>query len=240
MPNKLTAAMNVSPLHAARDEGRAMQDAALATPERCCQHGCSEHAVVRVLWPNGYPAPRPMCIDHAAFAVNVGQATGFHIHVEPITVHPMTAPDIARQAALIAALAMRSDNQAALLRQAEAALTHGLGLIVEFGDLNGFRNMTDEELGRAVISVAAEMSDALAARLNEPIYTTKDEMRSVLDDRDRLAALLALAEREMVKALRAARMDAHQIGTADIIAAALAAIRETNDMKADDVQAAQP
>lgn len=53
---------------------------------------------------------------------------------------------------------LRAEN--ARLRK---ALTHCLGIIVEFGDLNGFRNMTDEELGRSVWTVAKEAADALSA-----------------------------------------------------------------------------
>lgn len=42
------------------------------------------------------------------------------------------------------------------------ALEHALGLIVEFGDLNGFRNLSDAELGKAVVAVAEEARAALA------------------------------------------------------------------------------
>lgn len=41
------------------------------------------------------------------------------------------------------------------------ALTQALGLIVEFGDLNGFRNLSDDELGGAVKAVAQEAGLAL-------------------------------------------------------------------------------
>lgn len=47
------------------------------------------------------------------------------------------------------------------LERAERGLTWGLGLIVEFADLNGFRNMTDQELGASVQSVAVAVSEAL-------------------------------------------------------------------------------
>ena len=39
-------------------------------------------------------------------------------------------------------------------RGAERRLTQATGIIVEFGDLNGFRNASDEELGRAVLAMA--------------------------------------------------------------------------------------
>jgi DNA integrity scanning protein DisA with diadenylate cyclase activity len=55
-------------------------------------------------------------------------------------------------------------NEARLIAAAPdlyAALKHALGIIVEFGDLNGFRNMSDEELGRAVKGVAENAAAAL-------------------------------------------------------------------------------
>lgn len=42
------------------------------------------------------------------------------------------------------------------------ALQNALGIIVEFGDLNGFRNCSDEELGRLVKAVAVDAANALA------------------------------------------------------------------------------
>lgn len=48
------------------------------------------------------------------------------------------------------------------LRVAERALTSATGIIVEFGNLNGFRNLSDEELGRAVLGVAKQCADAMA------------------------------------------------------------------------------
>lgn len=47
------------------------------------------------------------------------------------------------------------------------ALTHALGVIVEFGDLNGFRNLTDAELGKAYLAVAKNASAALAKARGE-------------------------------------------------------------------------
>lgn len=37
------------------------------------------------------------------------------------------------------------------------ALKWSLGIIVEFGDLNGFRNVSDEELGKMVRAAAREI-----------------------------------------------------------------------------------
>ena len=54
------------------------------------------------------------------------------------------------------------------LEDADASLAQALGLIVEFGDLNGFRNLSNEELGRAVVCVAercAESRNAARAAL---------------------------------------------------------------------------
>ena len=47
------------------------------------------------------------------------------------------------------------------------ALTCALGVIVEMGNLNGFHTLTDEQLGRAVIEVAQQCSDALALARGE-------------------------------------------------------------------------
>lgn len=41
------------------------------------------------------------------------------------------------------------------------AATQALGIIVEFGDLNSFRNTSDAELGALVIAVAQELARAL-------------------------------------------------------------------------------
>lgn len=46
----------------------------------------------------------------------------------------------------------------ALVRAANQAL----GVIVEFGDLNGFRNLSDEELGKCVVGMAKSLANALA------------------------------------------------------------------------------
>lgn len=47
------------------------------------------------------------------------------------------------------------------LQETERRLTQALGIIVEFGDLNGFRNLSDQELGRAVIQMATAGSATL-------------------------------------------------------------------------------
>jgi hypothetical protein len=40
-------------------------------------------------------------------------------------------------------------------------LNQALGIIVEFGNLNGFRNMSDAELGKAVIGMAERIAEVL-------------------------------------------------------------------------------
>ena len=57
----------------------------------------------------------------------------------------------------------RADAAEALLVEAETVTKQALGMIVEFGDMNGFRNTTDEELGAAV----SGMAKRLAAFLTE-------------------------------------------------------------------------
>ena len=54
-------------------------------------------------------------------------------------------------------LAETAANEAELRR----CLTCALGVVVEFGDLNGFRNTTDQELGKLVIVVAEESATTL-------------------------------------------------------------------------------
>lgn len=49
-----------------------------------------------------------------------------------------------------------------VLEETTTCLNQCLGIIVEFGDLNGFRNLSDQDLGKAVIT----MSDAAAAQVN--------------------------------------------------------------------------
>jgi hypothetical protein len=41
------------------------------------------------------------------------------------------------------------------------ALKWSLGIIVEFGDLNGFRNLSDQELGKMVRKAAVEIATVL-------------------------------------------------------------------------------
>jgi hypothetical protein len=43
----------------------------------------------------------------------------------------------------------------------ETTLTQALGIIVEFGNLNGFRNMSNAELGKAVLGMAEHIADIL-------------------------------------------------------------------------------
>ena len=54
-----------------------------------------------------------------------------------------------------------------------AALKHALGVIVEVGDLNGFRNLTNEELGAVVIAVAKEASAVIAKAEIDPLPTVR-------------------------------------------------------------------
>lgn len=57
-----------------------------------------------------------------------------------------------------ATLMERSADEIQRLR---TTLNQALGIIVEFGNLNGFRNMTDAELGRAVVGMAERIADVL-------------------------------------------------------------------------------
>lgn len=61
------------------------------------------------------------------------------------------------------------------LVKAEQRLTQALGIIVEFGNLNGFRNLSDEELGRTVL----QMATACASTLDEvrAALTSKESSR---------------------------------------------------------------
>ncbi len=52
-----------------------------------------------------------------------------------------------------------------------------LAVIVEFGNLNGFRNLSDQELGALVTSVAKECAEALP-------FPTMDQQRRVNEARE--------------------------------------------------------
>jgi hypothetical protein len=75
-------------------------------------------------------------------------------------------------AALVERLERQLAEARATLTSGEATLTRALGVIVEFGDLNGFRNTTDADLGQLVKAVAVECSRTL------------DSMRFALDTGD--------------------------------------------------------
>ena len=47
------------------------------------------------------------------------------------------------------------------LRSGEKTFLQSLGIIVEFGDLNGFRNLSDEDLGKAVKINAIKLSETI-------------------------------------------------------------------------------
>ena len=47
------------------------------------------------------------------------------------------------------------------IERLRSTLNQALGIIVEFGDLNGFRNMSDAELGKAVISMPERIAEVL-------------------------------------------------------------------------------
>jgi hypothetical protein len=64
-------------------------------------------------------------------------------------------------AALVERLERQLAEARATLTSGEATLTRALGVIVEFGDLNGFRNTTDADLGQLVKAVAVECSRTL-------------------------------------------------------------------------------
>lgn len=57
------------------------------------------------------------------------------------------------------------------LSMSERCLTQALGIIVEFGDLNGFRNLSDQELGRTVTQMAETCAHVL------------DDLRQALEPR---------------------------------------------------------
>jgi hypothetical protein len=78
--------------------------------------------------------------------------------------HPVEKEDVRRR--LARALQAAEARLLAVEEESDLlywALKRALGVVVEFGDLNGFRNLTDEELGRTVIGVA----EAGAALLNK-------------------------------------------------------------------------
>lgn len=77
------------------------------------------------------------------------------------TFDPPTCIALLDAARAVPPLQVEVDRLREALTRAERGLTWGLGLIVEFADLNGFRNMTDQELGASVHSVAVAVSEAL-------------------------------------------------------------------------------
>ena len=83
-------------------------------------------------------------------------------------------------------LAEAAANEAELRR----CLTCALGVVVEFGDLNGFRNTTDQELGKLVIVVAEESATTLncpasaAAKRYEAMEAALQAAEEALTDMD--------------------------------------------------------
>ena len=83
-------------------------------------------------------------------------------------------------------LAETAANEAELRR----CLTCALGVVVEFGDLNGFRNTTDQELGKLVIVVAEESATTLncpasaAAKRYEAMEAALQAAEEALTDMD--------------------------------------------------------
>jgi hypothetical protein len=57
------------------------------------------------------------------------------------------------------ALAAQKEADAREIARLKKAATHALGLIVEFANLNGLRNMSDAELGMAVLGVVRELNE---------------------------------------------------------------------------------
>jgi hypothetical protein len=82
----------------------------------------------------------------------------------------------------LAPLLARIGELEAALAETKGALKQGLGIIVEFGDMNGFRNTTDEELGRLVKTVAEDIGHLLNKLEGRPYRA-----RSVLDQETRHA-----------------------------------------------------
>jgi hypothetical protein len=60
---------------------------------------------------------------------------------------------------LTEALAAQKEADAREIARLKKAATHALGLIVEFANLNGLRNMSDAELGMAVLGVVRELNE---------------------------------------------------------------------------------
>jgi hypothetical protein len=81
-----------------------------------------------------------------------------------------------------APLLARIGELEAALEETKGALKQGLGIIVEFGDMNGFRNTTDEELGRLVKTVAEDIGHLLNKLEGRPYRA-----RSALDQETRHA-----------------------------------------------------
>jgi hypothetical protein len=80
-----------------------------------------------------------------------------------------------------AELAHENERLRLRLSRAVVLLKQSCGLIVEFGDLNGFRNLSNDELGGLVVSVAT----AVGEFLNEVAPVTEAEKLAVLENRRR-------------------------------------------------------
>lgn len=58
----------------------------------------------------------------------------------------------------VADLLLAAADEIEVLRK---TLNQSLGIIVEFGNLNGFRNMSNAELGKAVVGMAERIAEVL-------------------------------------------------------------------------------
>lgn len=90
-----------------------------------------------------------ICIAHVFFDKSTGEGFSDANHIA--TFDPPTV------LALLADLARKTEA----LEEGERRLTQCLGMIVEFGNLNGFRNLSDQELGRSVLAMATAASATL-------------------------------------------------------------------------------
>lgn len=89
----------------------------------------------------------------------------------------MTTPD--------PAMLERMVKAEAELSRAITLLKQACGIIVEFGDLNGFRNLSNQELGKAV----RETAIAIGEFLNEVAPVTDEQKASVEANRRAAAAV---------------------------------------------------
>lgn len=89
------------------------------------------------------------------------------------------APNIIRQLREYPchSLQFRAANEIERLRERNAklckTLNRALSVIVEFGDMNGFRNLSNEELGRMTIAVAEECAALLNTEEGIPQLETQ-------------------------------------------------------------------